>query len=256
MIQNVLQGHSAISSGYLATRGVATCIAVIATFVNSASIFIEHISAEKLFADMPTINGTQRRLERIVRHIFQRAGAAAAVRSVLLLGGRTATSYVALELIINILRYRRQTIRAITSRVTDSQLRHFLEAIIVTRLQLNPEASFIDGLGEIAYQVSIVVKIDHPNDSGRLMISQIREIGLFISETLYMVILDARSGESLISGQQAILNSSWSFYPDPISNEHRQLVVKMAMLMYNVEGMALITQDEFFLMRSTLMIIY
>ncbi|CAM4840602.1 unnamed protein product [Rotaria magnacalcarata] len=233
MIQNVLQGHSAISSGYLATRGVATCIAVIATFVNSTSTFIEHISAEKLFADMPTINGTQRRLERIVRHIFQRAGAAAVVRSALLLGGCTATSYTT-------------NIRAIKSRVTDSQLRNFLEAIIVTRLQLNPETSFIDGLGEIAYQVSIVVNIDHPNDSGRLMISQIREIGIRFSETLHMVILDARSGESLISGQQSIFNSSWSFYPDPISNEHRQLVVKMAMLMYNVERMALITQDEFF----------
>jgi hypothetical protein len=113
MISNVLQEHSAIADGHLATRGVATCVAVIVTFVNSPMIFIEHISAEYLFRDLPTIKGTQRRLELIVRHIFQRAGSNAVIRSVFLLGGVDSSPYHILERAINVLYHRRTTIRAI-----------------------------------------------------------------------------------------------------------------------------------------------
>ncbi|CAF3540747.1 unnamed protein product [Rotaria sp. Silwood2] len=244
IIPNVLQKHSATSYGYLATRGVATCIVVIVTFVNSTMIFIEHISADDLFRDMPTINDTQRRLELIVRHIFQRAGSTAIIRSVLLLGGVVGSSYEALELIINTLCHKRATIHAITSRATDNQLRNFLDAIILIRLQLNPETLFIGDIEQVAYQVSIVVTIDHPDNSGCLMIYQIREINCCDSDLLHMVILDARSGEVLVSDQRSILNESWSFCPNPISNHHRLLVTKMAVLMGIVEKMKPISQDE------------
>ncbi|CAF4679214.1 unnamed protein product, partial [Rotaria sp. Silwood2] len=106
-------------------------------------IFIEHISADDLFRDMPTNNGTQRRLELVVRHIFQRTGSTAIIRSVLLFGGVVESSYEALELIMNTLYHRRATIHAITSRTADNQRRNFLDAIILIRLQLNPETLFI-----------------------------------------------------------------------------------------------------------------
>ncbi|CAF3465163.1 unnamed protein product [Rotaria sp. Silwood1] len=167
MIANILQEHSATSYGYLATRGVATCVAVIVIFVNSTMIFIEYISAERLFRDMPTVNGTQRRLELIVRHIFQRVGSTAVIRSVLLLGGVVQSSYEALELIINILCHRRATIHAITSRATDNQLRNFLDAIVLIRLQLNSDALFRGDTEHIVYQMSIVVTIDQTDNSGR-----------------------------------------------------------------------------------------
>jgi hypothetical protein len=41
MIRNVLQDHSAVAHQFLATRGVATCLAFVVTFVNSTLIFIE-----------------------------------------------------------------------------------------------------------------------------------------------------------------------------------------------------------------------
>ncbi|CAF3332279.1 unnamed protein product [Rotaria socialis] len=162
-------------------------------------IFMERISADHLFRHISTINDTQHRLESRIRHIFQRTGSTAIIRSILLVCGMIRSSCEALKLIVYTLCYRRATVRA-----TNNQLRNYLHKIVLKCLQLNPEALLINGLGEIAYQVSIVVNIDQPNDSGRLMISQIREMGLFISETLHMVILDARSGESLISGQQSI----------------------------------------------------
>ncbi|CAF2519223.1 unnamed protein product [Rotaria sp. Silwood2] len=209
-------------------------------------IFIEHISADDLFRDMPTNNGTQRRLELVVRHIFQRTGSTAIIRSVLLFGGVVESSYEALELIMNTLYHRRATIHAITSRTADNQRRNFLDAIILIRLQLNPETLFIGDIEQVAYQVSIVVTIDHPDNSGCLMISQIREINRRYFDLLHMVILDARSDEVLVSGQRSILNDSWSLYPNPISNYHQLLVARMAVLMGIVENMKPISLDESF----------
>lgn len=246
MIQNVLQDHSGASYDYLATRGVATCVAVILTFVNSTMIFIEHISADYLFRDMPTINGTQRRLELIVRHISQRAGPTAVIRSVLLLGGVVESSYEALELVVNTLRYRRATIHAITSRTIDSQLRNFLDAIVLIRLQLNPKTLFTGDIERVVYHLSVVVTVDHPDSSGFLMISQTRDIDCRYSDLLDMVILDARSGNVLVSGRRSIPNNSWSFYPNPISNEQQLLVAKMAVLMGIVEKMKPIDPHESF----------
>jgi hypothetical protein len=120
---------------------------------------------------------------------------------VLLLGGVFKASYETLESILNTLCHRRATIHAITSRATDSQLRNFLNAIVLIRLQLNPETLLIGGIERFAYQVSIVVTIDHPDHSGYLMISQIRETGGGgSSDLLHMVILDARSGKVLVFG--------------------------------------------------------
>jgi hypothetical protein len=133
-----------------------------------------------------------------------------------------------------------------TSRATDDQRRNFLNAIILIRLKLNPEALFTGDIERVAYHVSIVITIHYSDYSGCLMISQIREIDRRFSNLLRMVILDAISGNVLISGQRMIADGCWSFYPNPISNEHRLLVEKMVMLMCIIEPMEPIGPDEFF----------
>jgi hypothetical protein len=143
-------------------------------------------------------------LKPVVHHIFQRAGSTAVIRSFLLLDGDVTTSYQTLESIINTLYHRQITIHAITSRVTDNQLRNFLDTIVLVRLHLNPETVFIGDIEQFAYQVSIVGTIDHPDNSGYLMISQIKETpGTDDSDLLHMVILDAKSANprSKITGQ-------------------------------------------------------
>jgi uncharacterized membrane protein len=161
---------------FLGTRGVASCVAIIVIFVILTTIFIEHLSAHDLFKYKPTIKGMQRRLTRVIGHVFLRAGSTTIIRSVMLLGGlqqvngKSKSLYAALEKTITQLYHSRTTMCAITYRISSSQLRAFLDAIVLVRLQLNSEPVLHNNTEKFPYKLPMVVIIEHPGDSGYLMI--------------------------------------------------------------------------------------
>jgi hypothetical protein len=77
-----------------------------------------------------------------------------------------------LEQIIHDLCQHRDSTRAITTRVKDDELRSFLGAIVLVRLQLNPEPVLQDNIEKFSYELTILVPIDQDRDLEHLMISQ------------------------------------------------------------------------------------
>ena len=191
------------------------------------------------------MRGTQRRLERIARHIFERAGPAATIKSIFILGGDVTNEYGNVETIINRIYENRSTINALTNRVTIDQLQNFLHAIVTVKLQLNPATVLVGDVEQFTYYLSILAIVDRPDHFGLLMISQIKETrGELNPEILHAAILNETSGELLVSCQQSTSTNSFSFYPNPPSNEKRVIIMRMVYHMMEVEPMKSLSQDE------------
>ena len=196
-------------------------------------------------SEKTTIRGTQRRLERIARHIFQRAGPSATIKSVLIFGGDVTVSYRDVETVINQIYENRSTMNALTNRVTTDQLRNFLDAIVTVKIQLNPETVLVNGVEKIIYYLSILIIVDHPDDSGLVMISQIKEIsGSSNIAILHGAILNATSGEILVAFEQSTSSDSFSFYYNPPSIEKQVIAMRMIHHMMIIEPIQPLSENE------------
>ncbi len=112
-------------------------------------------------------------------------------------------------------------------------------------LQLNPATVLVGGVERFTYYLSILVIVDRPDHFGLLMISQVKETGDEPNpEILHATILNATSAEILVSCQQSTSNNTFSFYPNPSSDEKRVIIMRMAHHMTKVEPMKPLSQDE------------
>lgn len=108
-------------------------------------MYSKHVSSHKLFKDISTVKEIRRRIERAVRHIFLRVKSGVINKPVMSIDGMkqetdpSTVSYAALKQIIHHLYQHRDSICGITTKIKDGELRAFLSAIVLVRLQIRVE---------------------------------------------------------------------------------------------------------------------